>query len=488
MGFPTEYHMLIDGELVKGEAAFDVLNPATGKAFTQVPDCTEAHVDAAVAAAKKAFPAWAAKKIEDRKDCVAKMLAIIDEHKEKLSELICLEQGKPKGGETPERAAMGASGEMLMVLGLIQQKLATLELPEHVWRDEDDYRVSIVRRPLGVVAGIAPWNFPLLTLLQKMVAAVIFGNTFVAKPSPFTPVATLAMFELIKDCFPAGVVNVVVSDDARFRSGAHLTSHPDIAKVSFTGSVPTGKAIMKSCANDVKRVTLELGGNDAAIVCGDVDVAKAAVGVFRGAFANTGQVCIAIKRCFVHASIFDKFVEEMVKLAQAAKVGDGMNAETMYGPLNNAIQLRIVSDFVEDARKNGATVHCGGKKREGDGFFYEPTIITNVKEGVRIVDEEQFGPALPIIKFEDEEDALVRANSTNFGLGGSVWAKDIEKANGLAARMLAGTVWVNEHLGATGGAPFGGMKLSGLGRENGPADLGTWTEMMTLKTAKKTTL
>ena len=312
--------MLIDGKVVAADKTFGVPNPATGKVFAQCPDCNEADVDAAVAAAKAAFPAWASKKIEDRKACVAKMLGIIAEHKEKLAELICLEQGKPKGGETPERVAAGASGEMLMVMGVISQAIETLQVPEHVWKDEETFRVTIVRRPLGVVAGIAPWNFPIMTLLQKMCAATIFGNTFVAKPSPFTPIATCALFELIADCFPAGVINLVVSDDNRFRSGAQLTAHPDVAKVSFTGSVPTGKAIMKVCADDVKRVTLELGGNDAAIICGDVDVEKAAKGVFFGAFYNSGQVCVAIKRCFVHSSIHDKFVEELVKLAKAAKV------------------------------------------------------------------------------------------------------------------------------------------------------------------------
>ena len=312
--------MLIDGKAVAADKTFGVLNPATGKAFAQCPDCNEADVDAAVAAAKAAFPAWAATTIEERKACLAKAREVILANQEKLAELICLEQGKPKGGETPARQGLGAMREVTATAGLMQLGIDVLDIPEHVWKEEDDFRVSIVRRPVGVVACIAPWNFPLLTLMKKATGALTFGNTLIAKPSPFTPIATCALFELIADCFPAGVINLVVSDDNRFRSGAQLTAHPDVAKVSFTGSVPTGKAIMKVCADDVKRVTLELGGNDAAIICGDVDVEKAAKGVFGGAFANSGQVCIAIKRCFVHSSIHDKFVEELVKLAKAAKV------------------------------------------------------------------------------------------------------------------------------------------------------------------------
>eukprot|EP01064_Diplonema_japonicum_P017147 TRINITY_DN251_c0_g1_i9.p1 TRINITY_DN251_c0_g1~~TRINITY_DN251_c0_g1_i9.p1 ORF type:complete len:453 (+),score=171.40 TRINITY_DN251_c0_g1_i9:50-1408(+) len=445
----ADYKMLINGELVDAKETFDVVNPATGKTFAKSPHCDASDVDAAVAAAKAAFPAWRDTPIEERRACFMKALGIIAAHKDALGELLCKEQGKPKGGEVPERLLVGASLEMLMTMGLIQ-KAVKIDAKPLLHADMPEAKVEVCRRPLGVVAGIGPWNFPLLCVMQKLAPAVVLGNTFVGKPSPFTPLSTLVMTALIKDCFPKGVINMIVSDDSKFRSGAQLTSHPDIRKVSFTGSVPTGQAIMKACSPDSKRVTLEMGGNDAAIVCKDVDVKKAAAGVFGGAFANTGQICVAVKRAYVHSSIYDEFVKELVANAEATKFGDGMEKGTTHGPLNNKMQFDKVSEFVEDARKSGAKIETGGKAMDRDGYFYEPTIISGVKEGVRIVDEEQFGPALPVIAYDDVEDALERTNNTKFGLGGSVWSSDIEAANKLAARVESGTVWVNEHLGSKG--------------------------------------
>ena len=316
----SAFKLLIDGEAVSTEQTWDVLNPATGEAFAKCPDCTPEHVDAAVAAAKRAFPAWAATSIEERKEYVRKLEPVLQSHAEELAELLCKEQGKPKGGETAGRAATGATGEVARSIALFQSCADFLQLPEEVWKEDATHEVRIIRRPVGVVAAIAPWNFPLYCYLKKIVPALILGNTIVGKPSPFTPLTTLRLMELIKDCFPKGVINCVVSDDTRWKSGAHLTAHPDVNKVSFTGSVPTGKAIMKACALDVKRVTLELGGNDAGIVCKDVNVVEAAKGVFRGAFLNSGQICICLKRCYVHEDIHDQFVAELVKLAKDAKV------------------------------------------------------------------------------------------------------------------------------------------------------------------------
>eukprot|EP01064_Diplonema_japonicum_P017144 TRINITY_DN251_c0_g1_i4.p1 TRINITY_DN251_c0_g1~~TRINITY_DN251_c0_g1_i4.p1 ORF type:complete len:445 (+),score=166.93 TRINITY_DN251_c0_g1_i4:50-1384(+) len=437
----ADYKMLINGELVDAKETFDVVNPATGKTFAKSPHCDASDVDAAVAAAKAAFPAWRDTPIEERKACLKKAIDLIGANKDALAELLCKEQGKPK--------ATGAKGEVNATIAAMTRVL-NVDAAPLVHMDRPEAKVEVCRKPLGVVAGIGPWNFPLLCLFQKLAPAVVLGNTFVGKPSPFTPLSTLVMTALIKDCFPKGVINMIVSDDSKFRSGAQLTSHPDIRKVSFTGSVPTGQAIMKACSPDSKRVTLEMGGNDAAIVCKDVDVKKAAAGVFGGAFANTGQICVAVKRAYVHSSIYDEFVKELVANAEATKFGDGMEKGTTHGPLNNKMQFDKVSEFVEDARKSGAKIETGGKAMDRDGYFYEPTIISGVKEGVRIVDEEQFGPALPVIAYDDVEDALERTNNTKFGLGGSVWSSDIEAANKLAARVESGTVWVNEHLGSKG--------------------------------------
>ena len=315
----ADYSMLIGGKLVKGDETFDVINPAVGKSFAKAPHCTEQHCKDAVAAAKDAFPSWAATPIEQRKEIVQKALGIISENTEKIAEVLCKEQGKPKGGETPERQMVGATFEMLFTQGIIASSLKLN--PEPITNmDTPGSKVDVIRKPIGPVVGILPWNFPVAMLFQKAAPALVLGNTFVAKPSPFTPLTTLLCGELLKDCFPPGVLNIITADDNKFRAGAVLTSHPDIRKVSFTGSVPTGKAIMKCCAEDVKRVTLEMGGNDVAIVREDCDVKKTAQGVFKGAFINSGQVCVAIKRAYVHKKIYDEFVKEITEVAKNSKV------------------------------------------------------------------------------------------------------------------------------------------------------------------------
>eukprot|EP01059_Diplonema_ambulator_P011767 TRINITY_DN217_c0_g1_i3.p2 TRINITY_DN217_c0_g1~~TRINITY_DN217_c0_g1_i3.p2 ORF type:complete len:293 (+),score=112.02 TRINITY_DN217_c0_g1_i3:56-934(+) len=266
----ADYKMLINGELVDAKETFDVINPATGKAFAKAPHCDAADVDAAVAAAVAAYPSWRDTPIEERRACWEKALGVLAEHKNAITELLCKEQGKPKGGETPEREFVGASLEFNRSVGRIKKVIAINPEPL-IHMEGPDAQVEVCWRPLGAVAGIMPWNFPILCMFQKVAPAVVLGNTFVGKPSPFTPLSTLAIVALIKDCFPKGVLNMITADDSKFRAGAHLTAHPDIRKVSFTGSVPTGKAIMKACSDDVKRMTLEMGGNDAAIVRGDVE-------------------------------------------------------------------------------------------------------------------------------------------------------------------------------------------------------------------------
>ena len=458
------------------DAHFDVLNPSTGAAFNRAPHANQAMVDAAVAAANAAFPAWASTPLADRRKALRAARDAIHAHREELARLLTTEQGKPLAS---------AQGELGGVVMLMDKALAT-DIPIDVYEDTATKRIEVHRKPIGVVACLCPWNFPLFCSVQKWSPALVFGNTCVVKPSPFTPLTSLAVAELVKDCFPPGVLNIVSGDDKQdFNVGAHLSNHPDVHKVSFTGSVRTGTKVMACCAPAVRRVTLEMGGNDPAIVRADCDPAEAAKGVFAGAFANTGQVCCAIKRCFVHESIFDRFKEEIVRCAEQARVGDGMAEGVEYGPLNNRMQFDKVTELVEDARTNGAEICCGGKVPDGagKGFFYAPTIIAGVKEGDRIVDEEQFGPALPIMSYATDDEAIRRANASPYGLGGSVWTKDVAAGNKLATRILSGTVWVNAHMDLTG-APFGGFRQSGIGRELGKADLDTFTECQTLQLAK----
>jgi acyl-CoA reductase-like NAD-dependent aldehyde dehydrogenase len=350
--------------------------------------------------------------------------------------------------------------------------------------DQPNARVEVHRRPVGVVVGITPWNFPLFIGVQKWAPALILGNTFLWKPSPYTPLTALYCSAFLKDCFPPGVLSILSGDDkSDFNVGGYLTSHPKVNKITFTGSVRTGMRIMASAASDMKRLTLELGGNDAAIVRADCDPKETAKAIFGRAFANSGQVCVAIKRAFVQRSIYKKFCEELAAFAQTVKLGDGFEEGVMYGPLNNQMQLDYVKALVEDARGRGAKILSGGKQPGGKGYFYEPTIVADIAEGARLVDEEQFGPALPVIPYDTDDEAVQRANATQYGLGGSVWSKDVEAASKLAHRLRAGTVWVNEHFTITGG-PFGGFKHSGIGRELGDQDVVAFTELQTLSFTK----
>jgi len=386
--------------------------------------------------------------------------------------LLVAEQGKPL-------SEAGRTGEVSWAIELMRTVADEITLePQTI-----NQTTKVYRRPVGVVAGITPWNFPVFCSVNKWAPALVLGNTFVHKPSPFTPLTGIRIGMLIKDVFPKGVFNVVVGDDkSDFNVGAHLSRHPKVNMVSFTGSVPTGKKIAAECSKDMRRFILEAGGNDAAIVLPDSDPKLVAKGLFDGAFQNSGQVCCAIKRAYVHESIHDEVVEELVRCAKNAKFGDGMKEDTEYGPLNNKMQFDKVMNLIKDTKALAdAKVHCGGKKmEEGNGYFIEPTIVSGVKEGHRIVDEEQFGPVLPVIKYSDEADALKRANDSEYGLGGSVWSKDVQKAAALAGQLEAGTVWVNTHTDLTGG-PFGGFKQSGIGREMGAAgDIESYTEIQTV--------
>merc|ERR1719382_700449 len=372
--------------------------------------------------------------------------------------------------------AMGELGAILHFLNHFSQ----LEVKDKVLVDNDKEKVIEKRVPLGVVGGITPWNFPPLMAAWKLGEAVMTGNTIVLKPSPYTPLATLMLSECFHGTFPPGVVNVISGSD---ELGKLITEHPDIAKISFTGSTRTGKAIQAATSGTLKRLTLELGGNDAAIVLPGADVKETAQGVFQGAMMNTGQVCIAIKRCFVPEAMKNEFVEELVKHAKAAKVGDGFVEGVEYGPLNNKMQYNRVNELVEDAKTSGAKIHAGGSPLPGDGYFYPPTIVSGVKEGVRIVDEEQFGPVLPVLTYSDENEVVDRANATNYGLGGSVWGPS-EQASKIAAKLDSGSVWVNSHGVLSPGIPFGGRKESGVGRQMGNGTIEGYMDTKILRIPK----
>ena len=386
--------------------------------------------------------------------------------------MLTSEQGKPLGD-----ASMEVSGA-----GVWFKYFADLELPREVIQDDENALIEVLRRPLGVVAAITPWNFPLILASWKIAPALLAGNTMVLKPSPYTPLSTLKLGQLLASVLPPGVLNVVSGGDDL---GAWMTSHPVPAKISFTGSVATGKHVAASAAPDLKRVTLELGGNDAAILLDDIDPAAIANKLFWGAFQNNGQVCSAIKRVYVPEALYDDVVDALAEQARSVKVGEGTGEGVQLGPINNRPQYERVSELVADAISGGATAVTGGKPVDGPGYFYEPTILAGLSDGTRIVDEEQFGPALPVISYRDVDDAVERANATMFGLSGSVWSADADRASEVASRLECGTAWVNTHLALQPNQPFGGAKWSGIGVENGPWGLYGFTEIQVLHRSKK---
>ena len=464
------YNLLINGEMVAGTSTMPVLNPATEEILTDCPRSSEEQLNEAVLAAKNAFSSWSQTQIQERKEIVLKIADIVEANAQELAQILTEEQGKPIGDATGEVYGMAA----------FCRYFASLDLPVKVIEDSDGRKVEAHRTPLGVVGAIVPWNFPLILLAFKLPPALIAGNTIVIKPAPTTPLSTLRVAELIKDVAPPGVINVITDLNDL---GAALTAHPDVRKISFTGSTATGAKVMAGAAGLLKRITLELGGNDAGIVLNDVDPKEAAPKLFNSAFQNTGQVCIAMKRLYVHEDIYDEMCDELATLANETVIGNGLEQGTKLGPLNNKMQFDKVKALIEEAKTDGNVI-AGGEVPDQPGYFIRPTIVRDIEEGSRLVDEEQFGPVLPVMKFSDEKDAVERANATQWGLGGSVWSSDLDKAYALAEKMEAGTIWINKHSELDPTIPFGGSNQSGLGKELGAEGLEEFTQLKIINMAK----
>lgn len=466
-----QFHMVIDGEPIAGKAVQGVVNPATGEVEAQVPTCSEHQLDLAMAAAQHAYQSWRSDEDLRRSalgEASAKLFAAVDE----IADVLTMEQGKPL-----RDAAAEVKGAAVWL-----KYFARLAIPRETIQDNDAAHVEVTRRPLGVVAAITPWNFPILLAAWKIGPALLAGNTVVLKPSPYTPASTLKLAELLIPVLPPGVLNVVSGDGAL---GQLMVEHAVPRKVSFTGSVATGKRVAATAAHDLKRTTLELGGNDAAIVLDDVEPDAVIEKLFWNAFANNGQVCSAIKRVYVPEHLRPKFVDGLADCARAAKVGDGRNEDTRLGPVNNEPQLHRVAELVAAALSDGATAAAGGKRIDRPGYFFEPTILTELNDTARIVNEEQFGPALPVVGYRDIDEAIHRANDTHFGLAGSVWAADEERGKLIASRLECGTAWVNTHMALAPHQPFGGMKWSGVGVENGRWAIDEHTELQVIHSAKR---
>jgi len=459
------FKFLINGDWVEGNnSPFSVKNPATLETVATCANADKSQLDEAVKAAQTAFKSWSVSSHEERKSSLHKIGDELEARASEIAALIVAEQGKP----------------FALAMGEVQAGVAWLrytasqDIPVKVAEETDTKRIEIHHKPLGVVGSITPWNWPFMIAIWHIVPAVRAGNTVINKPSGLTPFSTITLVEIMNNHLPKGVVNIITGQSG---IGSGITSHPQISKIVFTGSTETGQSVMRSAADNLKRLTLELGGNDAAIVLKGTDIEKVAGEIFAAAFLNMGQTCGAIKRLYVHESVYEDMCAALVSIANEQVVGNGMDEGVNFGPVQNKDQLELVASFVDDARKRGATILTGGQPLEGAGYFYPPTLVADISNDALLVKEEQFGPALPIIKFTDVNDVVEMANGVDVGLDGSVWGPDTAEATEIASRLECGTTFVNTHAKIQPNIPMGGCKMSGFGVEFGEEGLLEFTTL-----------
>lgn len=450
-----------------------VYDPATGDMIGLAPVSARAHLDDAVACAREAFDTWSKASDAERRDACRRMAAALTAHAGELAELLSREQGKPLAGLNAQFELGGCAAWMGYA--------AELDLPIKIIQDDAAARVEQHRTPIGVVGSITPWNWPLLIAVWHIAPAIRVGNTVVIKPSPHTTLSTLRMVQLLAAELPPGVLNIV-SDGEDI--GAAMAAHEGIDKIAFTGSTRTGKAIMAAAAPTLKKLTLELGGNDAGIVLADADPQAIADGLFWGAFINNGQTCAALKRLYVHDDIYDAVCDALVAVSRAVPMGPGLEPGNLLGPLQNRAQFDIVSGLADAARRDGARILTGGKPGEVGGLFYPVTLIADATEGMACVAQEQFGPLLPIIRYTDVDDAVRQANALDTDLAASVWSPDLAKARAVADRLVAGTVYINKHGEIAPHIPFGGARWSSVGVGFGQEGLEEFTNIKIYNFAK----
>lgn len=468
----TDFKLTINGVTEDSSQFYSVINPATEETIGNSPEASKIQLDRAVVAANTAFCSWSQTSREDRVAALRAFAEKVQLNMDYLARLNTLEQGKP---------LQESINELNACLGWLEYYV-NITLPAQILVDDSDSRIELQHKPLGVVGGITPWNAPLMVACNKIIPAVLTGNTLVLKPSPYTPLATLKLGELAQEVFPAGVVNVLSGGN---ELGRWMAEHPDIHKISFTGSSATGKAIMTSAACNLKRLTLELGGNDAGIVLKDIDIPATVEKLFWAAFYNSGQICAALKRLYVHEDIYESLGAALAQYSSYIKMGNGLEEGNVLGPLQNEMQFNKVCELAKAAEQEGGRFLCGGKAMEGKGFFFPVTLVADLNDDARLVREEQFGPILPIIKFSDIDQVVAAANSGPNGLGGSVWTSDLEQGERIARRLQCGSVWVNKHMDVRPDVPFGGAKESGLGTEHTALGLAEYTQLQVVNIAKQ---
>ncbi|MBU2864649.1 NAD-dependent succinate-semialdehyde dehydrogenase [Reinekea forsetii] len=460
----------VDGQWVQAGPQFSVTNPATGEEIAKVADADAQLAEQAIAAAKKALPAWRAKSAGERASILRKWFNLMMEHQHDLGVIMTLEQGKPLA-EAKGEVAYGASfvewfaEEGKRIYG------ETIPAPS------GDKRLMVIKQPVGVVASITPWNFPSSMITRKAAPALAAGCTFIIRPSELTPLSATALAKLAEQAgIPAGVFNVIVGTDAK-GIGEVFTQHPDVAKFSFTGSTAVGKQLIAQSASTVKKVSMELGGNAPFIVFDDADLDAAVKGAMASKYRNAGQTCVCANRILVQESIHDAFVEKFQAAVAELKVGHGLDDGTTIGPLIHEKALQNIHKRIEESVAQGAKVRVGGQPHERGGSFYTPTILTDVSNDMPIASQEIFGPVAPIIKFKTEAEAIAIANDTDFGLAAYFYARDIGRVWRVSEGLEYGMVGINEGILSNVAAPFGGMKSSGLGREGSRHGIEEYIEM-----------
>ncbi|KAF9871182.1 aldehyde dehydrogenase [Colletotrichum karsti] len=467
-----QFFNIIDGKRRSSERHHQCTDPRTEEPLWNAPIATTKDLDEAVAAAKRVLKTWSQTSNAQRSECLRKIVEIYTAHKQELMEIVMKETGK---SSLMAEIEIGNTCEQTLYY-------AKNNLEDEVTFEDDKLKIVATHAPLGIVGAICPWNFPLILSNIKVVSSLITGNCVIVKPSPFTPYSVLKSIELCIEVFPPGVIQVL---NGGVDLGVAMTLHPDIAKISFTGTIATGKSVMTNCAKTLKRLTLELAGNDAAIVTEDVDIRNVAGLVATGSFFNAGQMCVATKRVYVHDSIYDQFLKAFTAEAQKAfTVNENAAAPSLFGPVSNKMQYDIVREIVEDCKKNGYNVVAVDRPVGSKGFWVPPTIVSKPPEDSMLVREEQFGPIIPILSWSDEDDVVRRANLSNAGLGASVYCRDVTRAEKIARTLEAGTVWINMPEQPHPGGFFSGQKHSGHGGEMGKQGLLSYCYTQSLQFSK----